>query len=128
MKMDNPDFLVRVLFLEILGYQATMALFRGVFGAKEAALVEVLNTVTLSNPTTLQDVIEDDGVAVPIDDFILVVFEKFLGRGEVRNMDIVSVTNRFHEKLQIRAFSKAGELAGIIDADVDKFFNAGILE
>ena len=74
MKMDNSDFLVRVLFLEILGYQAAMTLLRSIFGAKEAALVEVLNTVTVSNPATLQDVIEDNGVAVPIDDFILVVF------------------------------------------------------
>ncbi len=118
----------RVLITKKLCHQAAMALFRCVFGAKEATLIEVLNTITLGNPTILQDVIEDNGVAVPIDDFILVVFKEFLGRSEVRNMDIVRVTYCFHKELQIGALSKAGQLAGIIDANVDKFLYAGILE
>ena len=128
MKMYYLNLFVWILGLKILSHQAPVTLLRCIFGAKEAALVEVLNTVSLGNPATLQDVLEDNDVSVPINDFILVVFKELFGWSEVRNMDIVSVTYCFHKELQIGAFCKAGELAGIIDTDVDKFLDAGILE
>lgn len=105
-----------------------MTLFGSVFGAEEAALVKVLNIIALCNVAVLKDLLEYDGIAIPVNNFVMVILEQFLRRGQIRNVDVTRSTYFFHEVLQIGALGKTGKLAGIIDANVDKLLDTGILE
>lgn len=105
-----------------------MALFGSVLGAEETTLVKVLNIITLCDVAVLKDLLEYNGIAVPVNDLVLVILEQLLRRGQIRNVYVIRPTYFFHEVLQIGALGKTGKLAGIIDADVDELLDAGILE
>lgn len=126
--MNNPYILVWILCSKVLGNQTTMALFGSIFGAEETALVEVLNFISLCDVTVLKDLLEYNGIAIPVNDLVLVIFEQLLRWGQIRDMDIICSTYLLHKELQIGALGKAGKLACVIDADVDELLDSGILE
>lgn len=105
-----------------------MAFFRSVLGAEEAALVEVLNVVTLSNLSGLQHIVENNRIAAPVDDLVLVILKKFLRWREICDMFIASAANSFHKEFQVRALGETGKLTGVVDSNVDEFLHPGILE
>ena len=76
--MNYLDVFLRITCFQVFRNQASMTLFWCVFRAKEATLVESLNRESLSDMTLFEKIVEDDGIAVPIDDLVLVILKKRL--------------------------------------------------
>ncbi len=76
--MNYLDVFLRITCFQVFRNQTSMTLFWCVFRAKEATLVETLNWESLSDMTLFEKIVEDDGIAVPIDDLVLVILKKRL--------------------------------------------------
>ena len=76
--------------------------------------------------TFFYQVAEASFIILPAALFLSVFVEHLLGGGERGEMEVFAAENLAGEKVQIVAFAEAGEVARIIQANIENAVHAGI--
>ena len=104
---------------EVFGDESAMAFFGGRLAAQEAGFVHELLRHDILNFSLGQQLAKLSLVPSPVDFFLFIGVEDFLGRRQFRLVVILNTRDFLQEVLKVQLFSKTGQLRYVIQSDVN---------